>query len=49
MKRRSMKKFYLINVNDGEIVDVISDTLENAKIFVASILGGTSDDYIERM
>lgn len=43
-----MKQFYLININDGEIVDVISDNLENAKKFISEMLGGCPNDYKER-
>lgn len=39
--------FYLIST-DGENVDVIAATLEEAKIKVSAILGGKVEDYKER-
>lgn len=42
-----MEMFYLINT-DGENIDVIATTLEEAKIKVSVILGGKAEDYKER-
>ena len=42
-----MEIFYLIS-KDGENVDVIATSLEDAKIKGSAILGGKAEDYKER-
>lgn len=40
--------YFLINVKDEEICDVIAQSLKNAKFNAASFLGGASEDWVER-
>lgn len=43
-----MKMYYLKNILNGRKVDVISSTLDGAKIKASEMLGDRPQDYIER-
>jgi hypothetical protein len=43
-----MFMYYLKNKIDGEIVDVLAMSLENAQKTASENLGGQPEDYIER-
>lgn len=43
-----MKMYYLKSKIDGEIIDILESSLENAKKKAAELLNGNACDYIER-
>lgn len=43
-----MKIYYLKNKIDNEIVDILANSLENAKKKAAKVLGGNTCNYVER-
>lgn len=43
-----MTMYYLKNKIDNEPVDVLAESLENAKKVASDILGGSPSDYEER-
>lgn len=43
-----LKMYYLKNVLNGRKVDVISSTLDGAKIKASEMLGGSPKEYVER-
>lgn len=43
-----MTMYYLKNKIDGEIIDVLAISLENAKKTASDFLGGSPLDYVER-
>ena len=44
-----MTMYYLKNKIDGEPVDVLAISLENAKKVASDFLGGSPSDYVERI
>lgn len=44
----TMTMYYLKNKIEGEPVDVLAESLENAKKFASNCLGGSPSDYEER-
>lgn len=43
-----MTMYYLKNKVDNEPVDVLAESLENAKKVASDFLGGSPSDYVER-